>query len=626
MKKDFDIIKKKYGENFAKMCRTYFPTILQDEGVLPRILEEHFAPTKSLFDDIIENHAEESFKSYIYNFYSNNKVDYTTEVLETPEQLMKKAGYTLYKCETDEDVKSFMKYFEEDEELCTFKDEDRINTHTIFFAVKDNVEGIRRENFSNPKRQDEYGTSVISIQFTKGDQSTLSIKNRYNHTVDHPDATFSNDLENIIAGLTDSFRKHYGIKLLSGKNKLDLPYYVQGDDDKYYRYNYEIANNYFCENNIIVDGIREVHSYDKSRYELIDYFLIDKQDKNITVIGSRITEDSLPSFITRGQEDNISSIDVCYNEDKSKKIITVTRHDKTQTVITTNKHNQMIGLSDDNITKTPEHCVVKGEYLEKLELPNCEIIGMENFRNAKRLKHVNLPKTKYISLCSFENVSELKELSLPSIENIDDQCFITAWKLTSLHMPNLKTIGTCFYNVPNLNVIKLHKLVSLEPEAFKHCESAVSIELPELECIEAYSFQKTPCIKKLNLPKIKWINNDSFKCATNLEELYLDSCKFIGGNCFTDTHNLTSIYAPLLEKTIYPSFNNLKSLQYLYIPSLNISTCGFIHSEPSISKLKYLNYKHSDYPYLVDKVAKDGIFENIKAIDKEQFQESIIEM
>ena len=39
---------------------------------------------------------------------------------------------------------------------------------------------------------------MISIQFTKDDAHTLSIKNRYNHSVNDPDATFSNNLDNII--------------------------------------------------------------------------------------------------------------------------------------------------------------------------------------------------------------------------------------------------------------------------------------------------------------------------------------------------------------------------------------------------------------------------------------------
>ena len=38
------------------------------------------------------------------------------------------------------------------------------------------MDEIKREDFTEPMRQDKYGTSVISIQFTRGDINTLSIK------------------------------------------------------------------------------------------------------------------------------------------------------------------------------------------------------------------------------------------------------------------------------------------------------------------------------------------------------------------------------------------------------------------------------------------------------------------
>lgn len=42
---------------------------------------------------------------------------------------------------------------------------------------------------------------------------TLSIKNRYNDTVNDPDATFHNDLDNIMIGLTDSFERTYNFNI-----------------------------------------------------------------------------------------------------------------------------------------------------------------------------------------------------------------------------------------------------------------------------------------------------------------------------------------------------------------------------------------------------------------------------
>ena len=85
--------------------------------------------------------------------------------------------------------------------LCSFAIK-RLQTHHVFFAVKDNALNLKRSDFINPLREDEYSTSVISIQFTKGFNNRISIKSRYNHSVDNPDATFYNNLENIVPGLT----------------------------------------------------------------------------------------------------------------------------------------------------------------------------------------------------------------------------------------------------------------------------------------------------------------------------------------------------------------------------------------------------------------------------------------
>ena len=188
MNKDLEIIKKQYGENFAKLCRKLFPTVLETDGLLSEIITAHFAPTRSLYDDLIQNKLEEKFESYIFSLVQQKENEIISD--EEPEKLMKKAGYKLYKCETYEDIMQFKKYYSFGEELCTFYEDDRINTHLVFFAVKTNAKKLKRKKFTNPQREDEYGTSVISIQFRKGNNQSLSIKNRYNHTVENPYATF----------------------------------------------------------------------------------------------------------------------------------------------------------------------------------------------------------------------------------------------------------------------------------------------------------------------------------------------------------------------------------------------------------------------------------------------------
>ena len=255
MNQDLKIIKKKYGEEMMHLCRELFPTLLEQEGLLPKLLLDNFKESRSLVKDIIDNNLEEEFKNYIYNQVDVEN-NYEEVVSKSPEELLKEAGYKLYECHSEEEIQSFKKYYAPGEALCTFHG-GRLNRCYVFFAIKENVDEIKRENFPKPQRQDEYGTSVISIQFTRDDSHTLSIKNRYNHTVNNPDSTFGNNLDNIISGLTNSFDKYYGLHQSHLQNSFEIPGYVKASDGKFYKYNYEINNIYYCENNVIIDNFEE---------------------------------------------------------------------------------------------------------------------------------------------------------------------------------------------------------------------------------------------------------------------------------------------------------------------------------------------------------------------------------
>ena len=194
-------IKKAYGENFMKLCRENFPTILEQEGKLEKILNESFSKnSKTLYDDIIKENKERDFKAYVYSKTEKENASENDNVVlnKTPYELLREAGYNLYECKIKEELQEFIKWYAHGEELCTFQIPDRLDRCVVFFAVKNNAEDIKRENFKNPEREDEYGTSVMGIQFTKDELCTVSIKNRYNHKVTNPDATYGNDLNRII--------------------------------------------------------------------------------------------------------------------------------------------------------------------------------------------------------------------------------------------------------------------------------------------------------------------------------------------------------------------------------------------------------------------------------------------
>lgn len=70
---DLKLIKKHYGENMMHLCRTLFPTILETPGKLFSLLEEKFAYSKFLYDDIVDNSLIENFKNYIYSLTDEKK-------------------------------------------------------------------------------------------------------------------------------------------------------------------------------------------------------------------------------------------------------------------------------------------------------------------------------------------------------------------------------------------------------------------------------------------------------------------------------------------------------------------------------------------------------------------------
>ena len=395
--KELNRIKKLYGEKFMHFCRSIFPTLLEQEGLLTEVLKSTFATnSRTLYDDIVNNDLEEEFKNYIYS-----KIDVEKEMPEiigekTPYQLLDENGYNLYECNSEEEIQSFKKYYKSGEELCTFRGGNRLNRCVVFFAVKKDVEEIKREDFNNPKREDEYGTSVMSIQFTKSQNSTVSIKNRYNHTVNNPDATYGNDLDKIVPGLTQSFEKllsERGLTLNSSNiEAFYIPGYVVADDGKYYKYNMEIFGDYFCPGNVIIDH-GNVIKLEPEKQELIDYFILDKENKTLSLYDDPLLLLLSDSFIDGFK--NIDSIEMANNNNSEQKTKTITikekSSDKPITIEINKESNSIIGYTNENLVNLGDNFLMYNKQLSELNVPNVTNIGADCLANNKELKKFEAP-------------------------------------------------------------------------------------------------------------------------------------------------------------------------------------------------------------------------------------------
>lgn len=425
MTEDLKIIKKKYGEDMMHLCRDLFPTLLEKRGLLSQILLNNFHESHYLCQDIVANNLEYDFKNFIYSFVDVEN-NFVMRSDKTPSELLREAGYILYECKSEEDMNKFKKYYAPGEELCSFW-LNRLESSFVFFAVKENVDDIKREDFKNPKRQDLYGTSVISIQFTKDDAHTLSIKNRYNHSVNDPDATFSNNLDNIIPGLTDSFAKYYGLEQRFFNKKLDIPGYVKATDGKYYKYNFEFNNIYYCPDNIIVDNF-EVKEYVHEKYVIMDYFVLDLVNKKISVYDDFL-RDSLADTIK-----DIVKISII-NEGENKRIIIITENGEIQIII--NKYNQIIGLANNIVKVIGDNFLRHNKTLEQIDLANAEAIGDNFLYSNNSMLTIYLPKVKVIGNNFMNYTTVLKSADFPELESVGGGFLMMDTNLEELNAPKL---------------------------------------------------------------------------------------------------------------------------------------------------------------------------------------------
>ena len=546
MSSDLIKIKDKYGEKMMHLCRKLFSTILEDEGKLFDLISSHFNYSKYLYDDIMNNMLENNFKNYIYSLYENDMETDKFVDDRNPFELMDIAGYDLYECVCEDDIQSFRKYYDSKELLCSFRG-DRLKKCYVFFAVKKNVNEVKRDSFINPYRQDLYGTSVISIQFSRGDINTLSIKNRYNHTVDNPDATFSNNLDNIIPGLTYSFEKYYNLNVgVNSSISFELPGYVKSRDividgeiipGKYYKYNYEINNIYYCDNNIIIDNFLVIDKYqEKEKYILMDYFIVDLVNKKIILYDQNIEDSFVDTF------DNIKKIDISRNKNNGTKRLKIIFDDDKFIFIDIDKYNRIINYENDYISCVPDNFFSENIYLENIKLDNVLRIGNNVLYKNLMMNNISFSKVLEIGDKFLYKNNTVKNLYFPCVLRIGDDFLSKNKVVESLSMSNLKQVGDSYlYDNRMLDVIELPNLVYIG-DNFICCNRIIQrVDLNGLVKCGNNFLSANKNLVKIELFNLRQVGDNFLRCNEILREILTDNLEIVGSNFMYSNRRLEKV-------------------------------------------------------------------------------------
>lgn len=591
-------IKKLYGERFMHLCRELFPTILEQEGTLLEILESNFAKnSNTLYDDITKANLYEEFKNFIFS-----KVDVEKEKIEiikpeTPYEILEKAGYQLYECHNENEIQSFKKYYAKGEELCTFHG-GRLNRCVVFFAIKEDAEELKREDFDKPQREDEYGTSVLGIQFSKIGKCTVSIKSRYNHTVNNPDATYGNDLDRIAPGLTQSFTDLLLERDLDLNNTnveaFEIPGYVVANDGRYYKYNMEIDGIYYCPGNIIINN-GNVVKLEPEKQVLMDYFILDKENKTIRLFDKRLED----SFLDGVQD--IEKIEM-ENDSQNKGTRVITIHSRQQAspiIIKIDGTNQITYYENNELTVVGDNFLGGNQNISQINIPNIEEIGDSFLEFNKRLQKFEAKKLHVVGSEFLGRNSDLDEIAVPMLRKAGNGFLGENKRLVEIRMPELVEVGDGFlYSAEGLEHAEFPKLETIGNTFLYKNKELKELYLPNVKRIEDYFMTENRKLQRLELPEVENIADNFLEDNNGLEQLNLPKIKTIGNNFLPSNRRLKNFVAPNLFLVGCNFMMSNNEMLELDLPELLETHSGFLYSNKCLKKLNVPKLKEVQKDFL----------------------------
>ena len=447
---------------------------------------------------------------------------------KNPLELLSDAGYDAFVVETEEQKNSIRKYFRKSEALCTFDDPVRHKNNYVIHAVKRGANKIKPA--AKPGRQDEYGTSVISIQISKQNKR-ISITNRYNHRVENAMSTFDNEPDNIIPGLTNALKNFFGINFVVG-----VQHYINDRfceiNHQFVRYwvsfnNVYFGTDYYVQNNKIV-------KLNNEEQILLDYFVLNLKTGDLTNIAN-INDSGYD--ILKGVFAN-KKIEIKQNsqnpEEKyvcadGKRIVSVEK-------------GRIRGIWLDDVKEIGDNFLYWAKSVNTISLPDTEIIGKNFVYHGRYVNSVYVPKLKIIDDYFLSECCNLVCFDGPWLEEVGDGFLENDTDLITLLTPKLKIAGNYFV-----------------------------YDAVRLKNIDISSLQKVGC---MGLARNRALEIFCAPCLVYVGDLFM-----------SDNKNAKVLEAPSLETTGDGFLSNNDGVQIVYTPALRKTGFGFMQKNTKIKKI-----------------------------------------
>jgi len=600
----FDVLKKKLGETAAKKVREKIPFALDYPTEFIDFVTVKI-PAKEDIPFIVDKMADRL--DGLFRIAVDKNIETADAKGKTPEELSKEAGYVFHRTEKPDDVLVFKKDFANGEVLCTYNDvEGRMYNNLVFWLRRSEAETVLHANdltqeylkeesegavlWRNyldgkgqknndgsynlsdvrPSRQDPYGTSSMSVQIGKrgGD---ISIKNRYNHSVNNPDATFGNDLNSIVDGLHDAVYNIEGVP--KKRQEARLPDNIVADDKgRLFKYDREINDIYISKNGYIDNGV--LNLIDKSTQKIIDNYLIDSKNKSAKSLTNSSNQ-LIPDINKISFDKNTIKI----QSDKGSLNLELV--------------DGLLDKLSGDITRIEGRFLNFNESLTSIDLPSVKYIGQDFLYINKSLKSINLPLVETIGDEFLYYNQSLKDIDLPSASAIGDQFLRKNEILENINLPSAVIIGSNFLS-DNISIKDIDlPLVQMVGYNFIFDNDILeSVNLPNIRSISDSFLARNKSLKNIDLPLVNSIGNSFLLYNQAIEEVNLPLIKQIGSSFLNFHQNLKKIDFPLLKSVESEFlFSNIK-LESVNLPLLERIGSEFLKNNESLTTISLPSVKN----------------------------------
>lgn len=384
----YKTIKRQNGEAFAQTLRNHHAGILDHPGI-----------------DAVLRHAgrdAEPLLPYLVGLITPKEAAPRPDTLD-PFVLLSRAGYDAFYADTLQLQNSIARYFRSGELLCTFNDNARYKAYHIVHAVRRDADTLRRDDFrGKERRQDEYGTSVISIQMLKSGKF-ISIKNRYNHTVSMSDHTFGSDPDNIIEGLSAALQDRFSVDFMGeGNNPLPDGFVLM--DDKIFAYHEEQNTMYYGDQAWATEG--RIYKVDRAGGNaLFDGFLFDNAEKRLIRLDSRFQDsfaENFNRFYGGARGLHVRGGNLMLDEE----------------VLIGAVRSQIRTLNLPAFTGMSNYCLFNRRGLTSISAPSVTVLGKEALKYGHALREVDMPQLAVIGRKCLFVLPVLERVNAPLLPGI----------------------------------------------------------------------------------------------------------------------------------------------------------------------------------------------------------------